>query len=177
MLLEKKYKGPHTTVKEEVYLSLFIFIILFFTNIALFFLSDTNYVVYEVIKETFVIFIISGFIGIVIYLILNKSGYYDPDAYEIVIGEKKIRIRNRDKLTEIDGGNINKLEIKGRLLIVWPKDYNYFIESSDGIERHNYYAAMEKKLPLQFRLPALSRKDRKRLKEAIEEFKRMNGIE
>ncbi len=174
--MERGYKGPRATVKEEVYLSSFIFLVLFITNILLSLLSGTNYTICEIMKSSFLIFIISGFIGLVIYIILNKSGYYDPDAYEIVIGEDRIRIRNRNKITEIDRENINRLEIKGRVLKVWPKDYYYFIDRSDGMERHNYYVAMENKLPLQFLLPALNRRDKKRLKEAIEEFKRINGI-
>ncbi len=172
-----RYFGPQTTINEEVLLFLFLFSILSATNIVISLISKTDMTLYQVVDFSFFIFVLSGLISFIIYVILRKLGYYDPEAYEIDICDSKIRVRNRDKVWEIDGDNIKKLKIKGKMLMMWPRDYYPFINSSDGLERHNYYVAMEKSLPLLFRLPVLKRNKRERLKEAIEEFKRINGIE
>ena len=172
-----RYFGPQTTINEEVLLFLFLFSILSATNIVISLISKTDMTLYQVVDFSFFIFVLSGLISFIIYVILRKLGYYDPEAYEIDICDSKIRVRNRDKVWEIDGDNIKKLKIKGKMLMMWPRDYYPFINSSDGLERHNYYVAMEKSLPLLFRLPVLKRNKRERLKEAIEEFKRINSIE
>jgi len=137
--------------------------------------AETNIILDDISMIIF-IFPIVFFILICVYFLGKREGYYDPEAYEIDICDGKIRVRNRDKVWEINGDNIKKLKINGRMLMVWPRDYYPFINSSDGLERHNYYGAMEKSLPLLFRLPVLKRNERVRLNEAIEEFKRINGI-
>ena len=75
------------------------------------------------------------------------------------------------------GDNIELIEIKRNTLIVKPKSYDYFIENSNGMRQHNYYYAQGHNILITLPLPALSRAERKRVKKAVEEFKRRNNIE
>ncbi len=122
-----------------------------------------------------IVLLVIALIEIGIYILLKKKGYYKPDRYEVAVEDDKIFVKV-NKMVTLSGDNIEHIEIKRNVLIVKPKSYDYFIENSDGMERHNYYYAQEHNMPITLPLPALSRAERKRLKEAIEEFKRRNGI-
>ena len=169
-----KVTGPIYSPRTEFLDGMIVALIMIVIIIILNYISPIGGLI-DTLETIGIVLLVIALIEIGIYILLKKKGYYKPDRYEVAVEDDKIFVKV-NKMVTLSGDNIEHIEIKRNVLIVKPKSYDYFIENSDGMERHNYYYAQEHNMPITLPLPALSRAERKRLKEAIEEFKRRNGI-
>ena len=170
-----KVTGPIYSPRTEFLGGMIVALIMIVTIAILNYISPVGGWI-DILETIGIILLVVTLIEVGVYILLKRKGYYKPDRYEIAVEDDKIFMKI-NKMVILSGDNIERIEIKRNTLIVKPKSYDYFIENSDGMERHNYYYAQEHNMPITLPLPALSRKERKRLKEVIEEFKRRNGIE
>jgi len=130
-----------------------------------------------------ILILILGSVGYIYYWWMRKTGGFRSDAYIFKILNDRIESKQMDKHHVIYADNIKKIKYErdvggtGSRVLIWPKDYDRLIE--DGIDaKPEVIERMKKsKTALVLHPPALNRAERKRLKEAIEEFKRRNGIE
>ena len=127
----------------------------------------------------FVIWCIQYFVG-------KKEGNYEIDAMQLIFNDDKIeyiiKIYGKTRHWIIYVNNIERIRYKREIsstklkIKIWPKNYDVLAKS--GFEFSKSVLKYYKKhgTPVIFFSPSLSRAERKRLKEAIEEFKRKNGI-
>ena len=134
--------------------------------------------------ETILILIlILGGVGYIYYRWMKKTGGFRSDAYVFKIPNDRIESKQMDKHHVIYADNIKKIKYErdvggtGSRVLIWPKDYSRLIVDGIDAEPEVIERMSKQKVPLVLYPPALSREERKRLKEAIEEFKRRHGIE
>ncbi len=177
-----KFQGP-----EHHFMSFLVFFMLLFLMISIGFsyssiVTHTFSVLSVVIFEIALCFIFSIII-LITYRLEKKEGAYDNSAYVLKINKQYIESIEIKKYKKIHTSNILHLKFKrmlggtGLKILIWPKNYDilkeYGFEFDDRVLE--YYK--KHKLPVILFPPALSRKERKKLKEDIEEFKRINGID
>ena len=121
------------------------------------------------------------------YFVGKKGGVYENDAILLIFNNDKIQSiidtygKKRHRI--VYSNNIEKMKYNRYLgatrhkIKIWPKNYDILAES--GFEFGEGVLEYYKKhgTPVILYPPAVSRKERKRLKNAIEEFKKENGIE
>ena len=183
------FSGPH--IRHYAIGSFFIVYILLIV-IMVFFTNPFGFFGWYKTPFTdfFVIFAILSLMAIGVwtlqYVIGKKGGLYDSNSIQLIISNNKITSIITDSrkrhVRVVFTDNIKKMQYvrdfggTGHKIKIWPKDYDILAESGfefgEGVleyyKRHN--------IPVVLIPPALSREGRKRLKEAIEEFKRRNGI-
>ena len=186
----KEFKGPKAYF-FSIPLFLIIFIFISFVNLLLtnpFGLWGEN--VYQL--HTFLeIEIFSALFAFVIwciqYFVGKKEGMYETDAMQLIINNEKIeyilKTYGNFRRWIVYSSNIKRIKykdcfygIKAKIKI-WPKDYDILPER--GFEFGKGVLEYYKKhgTPVILFPPWLPHSERKKLKEAIEEFKKKNGIE
>ena len=177
---EKRFIGPRDK-QYGIPSMLFIYLILIILS---FFISDTfnNFLALIIVLS-----IIEISVWYLYYTVGRAQGYFNEDSYTLLLDSKKImsRIseRNKNHIKIVYGNNIKKMRYlrdfggTGSRIKIWPKDYDILAES--GFEFGKGVLEHYKKhgTPVVLFPPWLPTSERKRLKEAIEEFKRKNGIE
>ena len=120
-------------------------------------------------------------VGYIYYKWMKKTGGFNPEAHVFKIMEDRIESKQMEKHHVIYADNIKRIKYErdvggtGSRVLIWPKDYDRL----DGIDAEPEVIERIKKgrMALVLYPPALSREDKRRLREAIEEFKRKHGIE
>ena len=117
---------------------------------------------------------------------MKKAGGWRNDAYIFKISDSGVEsIKNFDVNyhVKVDVNNIRKIKYDrdvgstGTRILIWPKDYNKLKEGGFKFDDKVLEYYKKHRLPVILFPPAMSRTERKRLKEAIKEFKRINDIE
>ncbi len=121
-------------------------------------------------------------VGYIYYKWTKKTGGFRSDAHIFKITDDRIESKQMDKHHVIYADNIIRMKYErdvggtGSRVLIWPKDYDRLIKDGIDAEQEVIERMKKNKAALVLYPPALSRKERKRLKEAIEEFKRINRI-
>ena len=177
---EKRFIGPRDK-KYGIPSMLFIYLILIILSS---FISDTfnNFLALIIVLS-----IIEISVWYLYYTVGRVQGYFNEDSYTLGLDSKKImsRIteRNKNHIKIVYANNIKKMQYvrelggTGSKIKIWPKDYDILAES--GVDFGKGVLEYYKKhgTPVILFPPWLPHSERKKLKEAIEEFKKKNGIE
>ena len=128
--------------------------------------------------ETILILIlILGSVGYIYYWWMRKTGGFRSDAYIFKILSDRIESKQKDKHHVIYADNIIRMKYErdvggtGSRVLIWPKDYDKLVENGFKFGKGVLEYYKKHGTPVVLYPPALSRKERKRLKEAIEELK------
>ena len=171
------FKGPYN--KKYSYLVVVIILTLIFIFIPIMYMES---LLWKII--TILTIVLMGFgVCLLYYIVSFKRGTFNPDAHVFKIMEDRIESKQMDRYYVIYADNIKKMKYMrdfggtGSKIKIWPKDYDILTES--GFEFKDYVLEYYKKhgTPVILYPPALSREDKRRLREAIEEFKKKHGIE
>jgi len=177
------FKGP-----KHYFRTFFLFMIVLFLFISVGFLytsfnTNTFEIGMFVIFEFILIFIYVGLV-LLVYKIEKKEGIYELDAYRLIIGDNYIESKELNVHKRVEANNIKKIKFErtvggtGSRIFIWPKDYGILREN--GFELNKQWSDEYRKkhnIAVIIYPPSLKREERKRLKEAIEEFKKRHGIE
>ena len=170
--------GPHN--KKYPLLVYFIFV---FSLLSLFVILIERSIFWMVI-DILTLGTLSFVIWVVVFVISNKMGLYNRDAHIFKIYDNKIVSKELHNIKIVQSQNIRKMKYErdigrtGSRILIWPNDYEVLREYGFNLNpRYTTEWRKEHNIAVILYPPAMSRAERKRLKEAIEEFKRINGIE
>ncbi len=166
---------------EHRFRNFLFFIIMIFLFITLGFVyssMDTNtfsinmFIIFEMVLGCF----LCG-ITVLVYKVEKRSGSYNYDSYQLIIGYNFISSKKLNQHKKIYAENMKRIKLgrcvggTGTKIKIWPKDYDKLVENGfkfgEGVLE--YYK--KHGTPVVLYPPALSRKERKRLRAAIEELK------
>lgn len=184
------FSGPH--IRHYAVVSFFIVYVILIVILA-FFMNPFGFFRWS--KTSFSdFFIISMIVGLMTlgvwslqYVIGKKGGLYDSKSIQLIISNSKITSiiteSGKRHVRVVFAENIKKMRYvrdlggTGHKIKIWPKDYDILAKNGFEFGKGVLEYYKKHKTPVILFPPALSRKERKRLKEAIEEFKKRNGIE
>ncbi len=168
-----EFKGPRMK-KREIGRMLFIIFIFFELFIVVFMqdFSSVSFIVGQVV--VIVLLLLVYYMAITL---LRNSEDIKSDAYTLRLYDDKIQIISPSKNIIIYGKDIEKMKVWNGVIYFRFKEFKKYADYYELNEKQ--IATMQKKRSYWVgnNIPAISSDERKMLKQAIEEFKRKNGIE
>jgi len=170
--IKEKFTGPRNN--NDIKLS----IVTIFILISAFYLfalptKNTSMILFEELS----LLLVLGGIYLLVWKLAKHAGQLEGDSYQIVVKDHEIEaIYTGEPFIILKAEDILDLKVGFIVLKFKPKSYRNIARAYEIIDEYSLKAYERNQPWMGIEVPKISGKDRIRLKQAIEKFKKMNNI-